>query len=312
MLILILGLEYTFDDLSISLVQNGRKVIFLKTINTSEKLYEKFGGVIPKENAIIGKKNINNLIEYAISELSFIWNIDFISYSAMPGMPSSLRIIKDLAINLSKQLDKLCLGVNHLEAHFFSVYIDKNIKEFEKVLYLIISGGNTKLYIITNHQFKCIDETKDISIGDMLDKIARKLNFKHAKHMDQFMTNHIEIKLPKIKFKYENNTNFSFSGLQTFFFKWIEETSNKLDRFTQASSIFISTFKYLIEKINISRLKYNINDIVIGGGVAASNHFKKLIFFDNNIFLTSTEYQTDNAAMIASAAYFGIINSNDS
>lgn len=303
----IIGIEYTFDDLSISCVENGRKIKNIVTINTSNNMYLEYGGVIPTKNLENGKKAIKPLLKrfQQIQGINFN-DIDMICYSAKPGFKSTIAIAKYIAELFGKKLNLHVMPIDHLEAHFFSIYINKEIKEIDNALYLIISGGNTKLYHYVNNQFKVVIETKDIAIGDMLDKLARKLNFQHAKEMDKYICeDNIEIKMPNIKFK-NNKIGFSFSGLQTHFEKWIDSTNQIYTKQQQGSAIFKTTFNYLI-KILESFITDNSQKIVLSGGVSASKHLRSLLLqnrYINNIIIPHIDLITDNGAMIASAAYF--------
>ncbi len=110
-----------------------------------------------------------------------------------------------------------------------------------------------------------------------------------------------------------NNFNFSFSGLKTAVLYSLQKKSTwqEQDVANQAASFQRAAVDVLVAKTTQAAQKYQTRSVMVAGGVAAN----KLLVQDlrqvcqrNNwpFFHPALKYTGDNAAMIATAAYYGI------
>ncbi|CRH48885.1 putative metalloprotease [Chlamydia trachomatis] len=76
---------------------------------------------------------------------------------------------------MARIYSKPILGLNHLEGHFYSAFIEKEL-EFP-ALCLLVSGGHSQIMLYNDKDnFEIIGETQDDAVGEVYDKVARKLN----------------------------------------------------------------------------------------------------------------------------------------
>lgn len=115
---------------------------------------------------------------------------------------------------------------------------------------------------------------------------------------------------------YQKNYDFSFSGLKTavlYNFKSQPERIRKSKKYIQAmcAEAQQAIIDVLIKKTIQAAEDYNAKTIILGGGVAANNELRKQFNYKLKtinyklIFLVPPKkFCTDNAAMVAVAAYF--------
>lgn len=297
---LVCGIECTFDDFSIAFLDYNAKVVFQKTFSLSKINIKLCGGVNPIYSAINHINNIDNIKKIF---LKFEKNIEYIYFSKSPGLKINLNILKYFIYGLKMQFkDKSFIGVCHIKSHCYSVIINNlNLKKYfqSPFGYAIFSGGNTKIFISNKkNNFKEIGGTKDISLGDFIQKSLRIfkltigdinyiMNLKSTKFENTFFQN------------LKKNNYFSFTGILTF----IERKNKKLEfTYNHLSFCYKEIFRLINYNLQRIFIKLKIKNIVIGGGVTNNNFFRKLLENEKNIkyFLTEKQYTCDNGAMIAS------------
>ena len=118
-----------------------------------------------------------------------------------------------------------------------------------------------------------------------------------------------EFPLPKVE-----GLEVSFSGLKTAFINLVHKNKNMNPNFIQenlndlCASIQKTFVTVIVNKIILAKEKYNLNRVVIGGGVAANSEIRevlgeKVIQDKWEVFLPPFQYTTDNAAMIGIVGY---------
>jgi len=194
-------------------------------------------------------------------------------------------------------------------------------------LALIVSGGHTDLVLMRKHgSIKWLGGTRDDAAGEALDKIGRLLGLPYpggpsieqsAKNGDPKAFNFPRPMLHNNDFSGEARPgsawDFSFSGLKTAVLrhvKIIKQFSN-VTIADLSASVQQAIIDVLVVKTLKAAQKYKLKSILLGGGVAANqklrNEFQlKIENFKLKIQLSvPPKYLcTDNAAMIATAAFF--------
>ena len=314
----ILGIETSCDETSASIISNGK---LISNIVYTQQIHTKFGGVVPE---IASQEHLNEIIDVVdacLFESDIKLNqINAIAVTYGPGLMGSLLVGVNFVKAMSLSLKIPFLGINHLEGHLFSNYIENNNITFPNIC-LLVSGGHTQLWLIEDYAtFSLIGETTDDAAGEAFDKGARilGLNYPGGPEIDKKSKNgkvdYYNFPRPTIK---KSPFSFSFSGLKTALLYY----SQKVDKneFNNNISNIAASYQEAIldclfnalEKIPSTFPK--VKDIYISGGVAANSRLreKSLIFestHNKNIILPKLEYCTDNAAMIAMAAYQKIKN----
>ncbi|MGL5591643.1 MAG: tRNA (adenosine(37)-N6)-threonylcarbamoyltransferase complex transferase subunit TsaD [Mycoplasmoidaceae bacterium] len=294
----IIGIETSCDDTSISVLKNDQ-VISCVTISSEKELIE-FGGIIPEIASREHVKNIMMAFKKMLDESNIDINeINLISYTSNPGLPTCLHIGKIFAKTLSWYLDVELMQIDHIHAHIFSPFIN-NEKEIKyPFISLIVSGGTTSLYKVTSpKEIQILNYTKDDALGEAYDKIGRYLNLPYpgGPSIDEiFDENHVteKYKIPPA------SEPFSFSGIKSKI-KRIIDDSNQINQIELASNFQYWAISYLLSKIEYYSNEYNSKIVCIGGGVSANKYFRNKIKNSNIKYLfPEKKYSCDNAAMIA-------------
>ena len=279
----------------------------MKTISQIE-VHKKYGGTVPEIASRLHSKNIAILIEEIKTEIDFN-KIDLIAYTKEPGLIGSLHIGYIVANTISILFNKPIIGLNHLEGHFYSAFIDKEV--MYPVLGLIASGGHTQLVLYkSKNDYQLIGETQDDAIGEAYDKVARKLKigFPGGPIIDEYWKKFHKIYLKNYSIPETNKKyDFSLSGLKTNIINLINNDENrkrKVDTEKYATEFQNTIIKYLYKKMKIAIEEFHPNCIVLSGGVSANygirNMFLKL---HKHVFLPDLKYTTDNSGMIGRLAY---------
>ncbi|HOJ42708.1 MAG TPA: tRNA (adenosine(37)-N6)-threonylcarbamoyltransferase complex transferase subunit TsaD [Syntrophorhabdaceae bacterium] len=309
---LILGIDTSCDDTSISILEGKNKVLS-SIVSSQIDLHSKFGGIVPE---IASRKHIeiiDAIFNEAIDRSGIEKNqLDVICVTQGPGLIGSVLIGLCFAKGLAISLKKPIIGINHVEAHTMSIFLERDV-EFPFIS-LVVSGGHTCILLIDEPcSYKVIGSTRDDAAGEALDKIAKFLGLGYPggpiieKISETGETDYVMFPRPMAD---EDNLDFSFSGLKTAFINWVKKNTvsghnihHVLASFQQA--IFDSLFIKLIKAAKT----YKINKIVVAGGVAANSRLRSYFKEQSersgiDIFFPAPANCTDNAAMIAVTGYF--------
>tara|TARA_Y100000996_G_scaffold113452_1_gene84089 strand:+ start:1879 stop:2877 length:999 start_codon:yes stop_codon:yes gene_type:complete len=308
---ILLGIETSCDETSCAIIKNN---IVLSNIVKTQEIHRQFGGVVPDLASKDHEKKILVIVYECIKDANIeLTDIDGIAVTYGSGLLGSLIVGLNFAKGLAVGLNIPLIGISHLEGHLASGFID-NTPNFP-CMSLIVSGGHTQIwYLESIDKFDVISNTVDDAAGEAFDKGARILGLgypggpeieKLAKSGDPFK---YKFPLPNVK---NNKFNFSFSGLKTA----LLYKKNKLDNSEKKYSINNLAASYqhaiiiaLLTKLELALSHYNVDNIIIVGGVSANLYFRE--YADNlkekynlNIIFPGLKYCTDNAAMIAMAGY---------
>lgn len=321
--ILILGIESSCDETSISVVKNGREVLSNVT-NSQIDIHKIYGGVVPEiasRNHII---NIDYVYQNALIDANITINdISAIAVTYGPGLIGSLLVGLSFAKGLSISSNIPFIGINHIEGHIASNYIT-NSNLAPPFLALIVSGGHTNLVHVKDYNsFKIYGSTHDDACGEAYDKIARVLGFEYPggpklekAALNGKLGNFI---FPRGEIK-DYPYDFTYSGLKSHVINVIHNIKQKNNDMIDNQTISDIALEFqnsiidtLVNRtINLSK-ELKINKVAICGGVSANNAIKnslKLECEKNKIefYYPENKYCTDNGAMIASAGYYEFIN----
>lgn len=312
--IIILGIESSCDETSVSIVKNGREVLS-NVINTQISIHELYGGVVPEIASRNHVENISPVMKEALKEANIkINDIDAVACTYGPGLVGALLVGVSYAKALSYAANKPLIGVNHIQGHIAANYITyKDLKP--PFLTLLISGGNTQLVLVKDYtEFEILGKTKDDAVGEAFDKIARVigLGYPGGPKMDNLAKEgKPNIELPKVNVE---GLNFSFSGLKTAIINLHHKNPN-INKADLAASFEKDVAEILLKNTKMAVKETNINKIALAGGVSANSYirkaFKELEEKENvQVYYPELKLCTDNAAMIASAGYYNYLKNN--
>jgi len=314
---LILAIESSCDDTSAAVLR-GNKV--LSNIVASQKIHQKYGGVVPELASRAHQQNIIPVVSVALEDANIDKkDLSAVAFTRGPGLLGSLLVGTSFAKSLSMSLKVPLIEINHMQAHILAHFIDDEqmqVPEFP-FLALTISGGHTQLVLVKDYfDMEILGETLDDAVGEAFDKTAKILGLtypggplidKYAKEGDASKFN---FPIPKV-----NGLNFSFSGLKTNILNFITKESCNDENFVRhhmndiCASVQSTIVAILMQKVELALAKYEVKALAIGGGVAANSAIRSAVLnfkntHDVNVHIPKFEFCTDNAAMIGIAAYF--------
>ena len=310
--IIILGIETSCDETSVAVVKNGREVLS-NIINSQIDIHEKYGGVVPEIASRCHTEVINMIYKEALKEANITLDeIDAIACTYGPGLVGALLVGVSYAKALSYASNKKLVGVNHIEEHIAANYItNKQLKP--PFICLVISGGHTHLVYVKDYtNFKILGKTRDDAIGEAFDKVARVvgLGYPGGPKVDKLAKEGVaNINVPKTHL---DNLDFSFSGIKTAILNLYHKNPN-INKADLCKSFEKDCCDILIENVMKAVKMYNVDKIVLAGGVSANsyirNEFLNLEKEKNiKVYYPELKLCTDNAAMIASAGYYNYLN----
>ena len=170
---LILGIETSCDETSASVYRDN---VISNVIFSQINLHKPFGGVMPEVASRSQLEKINPVVRQALELAQVTLNdIDVIAVTHKPGLPGSLLVGVCFAKAIAAAKQKKLIGVNHLEAHAFSSFLEHDVP-FPH-LCLTASGGHTSLYLMHDFgKYEVIGQTVDDAAGEAFDKIAKLMN----------------------------------------------------------------------------------------------------------------------------------------
>jgi len=332
----ILAIETSCDETAAAVLETSGSItkprfkILSNAVSSQIKLHAKYGGVVPTLAAREHEKNLVPVFKEALKEAGiklthkaikpiFEPKIDYLAVTYGPGLIPSLLLGVMFARTVSWQTEIPLVGVNHLEGHIYSNWTQKKNNKFLvpgvklPALILIVSGGHTQLVLMSKiGKYKIIGETLDDAAGEAFDKVARMLNLGYpggpqiSKQAEQGRRGAFDFPRPLINAK---NLNFSFSGLKTAVLYKIREIPNIKPHVPDICASFEeAVVETLVTKTASAADKHKIKTIMVSGGVAANKYLREKMKsqFGKNVLFPAFELSTDNAAMIAMAAFFKI------
>src|SRR5579859_6716094 len=173
---LTLGIETSCDETAAA-VYDADKGILSSVLYSQIKLQHTFGGVVPEIASRAHFEKIQEIITHALATANVtLKDIDVVAITNKPGLPGSLLIGLCFGKALAFALNKKFIGINHLEGHAFSAFLNNKNIPFPHVC-LTASGGHTSLYLIHNFgEYEILAQTKDDAAGEAFDKIAKWMN----------------------------------------------------------------------------------------------------------------------------------------
>lgn len=313
---IIIGIDTSCYTTSIAAISLGKKVIFNEKIMLNVK--EGNNGLRQSEAVF---QHINNLGEISekIKDISKKYNIKGICVSQKPRpIKDSYMPVFMVGYNFAKTLSTLIgcklYETTHQENHIEASLFTNNIIDKNNFLSIHMSGGTTEILLVNNekdnYNIEIVGGTKDISFGQLIDRIGVKLGYKFpaGKYIDEDAIKCIE-KIEKGLKTSVKDGYMNLSGLENQINNLIENNSKEYIAKILLDSIVRNIYKSILY---ISK-NYNLNEVVFAGGVSASKYIKKELnskLKKENIYpyFTEVEYSTDNAlgcAIIGLNKYLG-------
>ncbi len=337
----ILAFETSCDETSVALVEcsgtlrqaQGRNLRFrvLENIVSSQvAIHRPFGGVVPNLAKREHQLNLPKIWEQLKKKKI---RFDLIAVTVGPGLEPALWAGIEFAKKLSQETDKPLVGANHMEGHLFSNWLPligkvssgggsasggKSKKEKVKsavikfpAIALVVSGGHTILLKMDSlTKWKKLGETRDDAAGEAFDKVARLLGLQYpgGPEVERFAKNGnpkaIDFPRPMLR---DKSYEFSFSGLKTSVL-YYHRDNPKTSKEDICASFQQAVIDVLVGKTMRAAEEFGAGSVLLSGGVAANQALRKNLElktknFGLDFYVPDFQYNTDNAVMIAAAAY---------
>jgi N6-L-threonylcarbamoyladenine synthase len=310
----ILGIETSCDDTGVAVVENGRRVIYSE-ISSQVELHRPYGGVVPEIASRAHIENLLPLLSRCLEETKLsLYDFDAVAVTYTPGLAGCLLVGVSFAKALAYSLKKPLVGVNHLEAHIYTIALDaqeERIPPFPH-LSLLVSGGHTALYRVDGwNQLNRIGGTKDDAAGEAFDKVAKALQLGFPggpiiqKRAADFAGEWINFPRPMLHEGYD----FSFSGLKTAVVNFLRERELDEEEKTRiAASFQRAAIDVLVAKTLRAAEDHSLHHISLVGGVSANQPLREELLRraeqkGYTVYLPEKRFSMDNGAMVAGLAY---------
>ena len=318
----ILGIETSCDETSAAILEGeGDDVKQKSLVILSQDVHRVFGGVVPEIASRAHLTSIVPVVERAIEEAGTSLNdLDAIAVTNTPGLVGALLVGVSYGKALAFSRDIPLLGIHHMEGHLFAAALEHRdaVPPFTA---LLISGGHTLLLDVEAWgQYRLLGATRDDAAGEAFDKVAKLLGLPYpgGRYVEELARSGDPKRLRFARPMLRKNAlasdddyyAFSFSGIKTAVLnavrasKDIEDDKKHIARAFQDSMI-----ETLVEKTWRGANSFGRQRVVLGGGVACNRTLAdamrtRLEREGITVFTPSPRLATDNAAMIARAAFF--------
>lgn len=322
-MISILAIESSCDDTSAAVIRDG---LLLSNVTASQKVHEEYGGVVPELASRAHQQNIVPVIDAALRRAGVSKDeLSAVAFTRGPGLLGSLLVGTSFAKGLALTLSIPLIEVNHLQGHVLAHFVQtpdggERHPAFP-FLCLLVSGGNSQIVLVKAYNdMQIIGQTIDDAAGEAFDKCAKIMGLPYpggpwidrlAKegNADAFSFNKPHIK----------GYDYSFSGLKTSFLYFLRDRLKEDPDFIEnnkndlCASLQKTVVDILMQKLRMAAKDLNIRQVAVAGGVSANSALRQA-FIDHGkryhweVFIPPFSFTTDNAAMIAQAAYFKFLD----
>ncbi|MDD3144890.1 MAG: tRNA (adenosine(37)-N6)-threonylcarbamoyltransferase complex transferase subunit TsaD [Candidatus Gracilibacteria bacterium] len=322
----ILAFETSCDDTSIALFEDNN-LIFMDTASQI-KIHLETGGVVPE---VAAREHANVIFEVLTKVLqntnTKLEEIDYIGVTTNPGLLPSLLTGTTVASTISIVLNIPIIPINHIQAHIFSNFLERNEIEIKFPLAcLTVSGGHNDIYLMKNMwDFTKIGSSSDDAGGEAFDKVAKMMGLGYpggpvisklaSEYEDE---NGISTNLFPRVWLVKRESNFSFSGLKSSVKREVDKRialkgELSIEDKKEISFEFENAItEVLAWKLIFAAKENNLKTVMLSGGVSANSKLRdeiqKLAKKENMEFIYPKKlvYCMDNAAMVGILTYYKI------
>lgn len=309
----LLGIETSCDDTAVAIVVDGRDVA-ANVVTNQDRFHERFGGIVPEIASRQHLALMTAAIDEALTRAALHFGeLDGVAVTVGPGLIGSLVVGVATAKAVAYARALPLYGVNHLHGHLYAPFLERDLPARYPWLTVIVSGGHSQLvHVAAPGDFRILGKTFDDAAGEAFDKTARLLGlpFPGGAALDELARtgNARAIAFPRHTPK-GDNLDMSFSGLKTAARRLIESSEAAAYRPEDiAASFQAAVVATLMDRVERAAHATDYAAVCLTGGVAANSALQHAVQDWGRrrnvpVYLPQPRYCTDNAAMIAAAAY---------
>ena len=317
----ILGIESSCDETAAAVVKNGREVKS-NVIASQIEIHTKYGGVVPEIASRKHVEAVTPVVRQALEEAQMtLQEVDAIAVTYGPGLVGALLVGVSFAKSLAFATGKPLIGVHHIEGHICSNYIQYP-ELTPPFVCLVASGGHSHLTLVKDYGvYDILGQTRDDAAGEAFDKVARVLGLGYpggpaidraAREGDPKAFDFPRAKIPDAPY------DFSFSGLKSTVLNLVNQYRMKQNGAEAGDGLPVNNIAASFQQAVVDVLTQHtmeavrdtgVKKVAIAGGVASNTLLRESLEAacraeGCDFFRPAPVLCTDNAAMIAGAAYF--------
>jgi N6-L-threonylcarbamoyladenine synthase len=327
----VLGIETSCDETSAAVVEEtgdpARPWAMRSNIVASQvPIHREWGGVVPELASRQHIRDICGVVDRALADAGATWSsLGAIAVTQGPGLVGSLLVGVSFAKAAAAAANLPLIGVHHLAGHIESLVLQNGEMPLPAVV-LVVSGGHTSLYRVPERgRYELLSRTRDDAAGEAYDKVAKLLNLGYpggplidrlaktgndrAVPLPTTRLTHADRNAPELK----GDLDFSFSGLKTAVLRYVKQRGSAAELSPGEIADICASFQRVVVANLIDRLfdaarRCQAQSIGIAGGVSANSRLRAELEQHGRLreiptLVPSLQLSTDNAAMIAAAAY---------
>ena len=337
----ILGIESSCDETAAAVVVSGERVLS-SVVASQLDVHARYGGVVPELASREHLRAITPVVREAVERAGLSYaELDAVAVTNGPGLAGALLVGLTYAKGLAFALSKPLLGVNHLEGHIHAVALEAAQQGGRVVfpaLALVVSGGHTHMFRVESdpaagYSYRLLGRTRDDAAGEAFDKVAKLvgLGYPGGPWIDRLSPHGdpSRVDLPGARMK-GNPLDWSFSGLKTAVLRMVRARDMEaeiaarrrlfepgerptleavLAATPQPTRDLLASFQHRVIEELLARAEQaaegeQVESILVSGGVAANRGLReRFAKLSMPVWFPSPALSTDNAAMIAAAAW---------
>jgi N6-L-threonylcarbamoyladenine synthase len=279
--------------------------------------------VVPELASREHLKNIIPVVSESLAKAGLrMQDVDGIAVTVGPGLVGALLVGLYYAKGMAYVHDIPLVGINHLEGHILSIFLEECTPSFPFVA-LTVSGGHTCLYYVQGYgQYTQMGQTLDDAAGEAFDKVAKilGLGYPGGAVIEKMARdgNMESVPFPRAYLS-KNSLDFSFSGVKTAVSLYVEKwRKEEVDNRSATPADIAASFQeavvdVLVDKLLMAMAKTGVRSVVAAGGVACNKRLRDKLLeaaakAGGRVYYPRPGYCTDNGAMIAVAGYHRLLH----
>jgi N6-L-threonylcarbamoyladenine synthase len=301
----ILGIETSCDETAAAVMDfsSAPPHLLAEEVSSQIAIHQAYGGVVPE---LAAREHLTNLplVAGVVMQKAGLQYKDLAALGVTrgPGLKGCLLMGVSFAKGLSLAHGLSLVGVNHIEAHIHSAWLDQPQLDYP-FLSLVVSGGHTEIVEVKAlGRYEVLSRTIDDAAGEAFDKSANLLGFEYPggaalSHLaDSYGPSNIVFPIAM-----RDSLDFSFSGLKTAIAMKVREQGAQLRKAELASAIQAAIVETLCFKLRQALKRSKIRTLVVAGGVSANRLLRERIsgMDDLQVYFPSLKHCMDNAAMVS-------------
>ena len=320
----ILGLESSCDETSAAVVEmgEGKRRILSNIVASQIDVHRLYGGVVPEIASRAHIEAVSKITREALETAGVkLSEIGAVGVTAFPGLIGALLVGVNFGKSLAYANNIPLVAVNHVHGHVSAALLENPELE-PPFLALVVSGGHTSIYNVKSYtEYEEIGGTRDDAAGESFDKVGRVIGLPYpgGAALDKLAyegdPKAIALPSPAIV---GDNLDFSFSGLKTAALNYINSAGQRgeeINRADLAASYTAAVTTAISKKVAKALEVTGAKHLVMAGGVAANSHLRRevgKVCEKKKVGFTCPPLSLcgDNAAMIATAAYYEFLKGN--